>query len=84
MTSRGRVLHAWGVEEATHGHRMMLGDPEIRPHVGDQLGLIDRTLTPDRIGLDVVVEKLVGIQVIGGKDQKHGAADQPDRKAARL
>ena len=62
MTSRGRVLHAWGVEEATHGHRMMLGDPEIRPHVGDQLGLIDRTLTPDRVGLHVVVEKLVGFK----------------------
>ena len=58
MTSRGRVSHARGVEEATHGHRMMLDDPEIRPHVGDQLGLIDRTLTPDRVGLDVVVEKL--------------------------
>ena len=48
MTSGRRVPHARRVEKATHCCGMVLGDPEIRSHVGDQLRLVHRGHSPNR------------------------------------
>ncbi len=68
----GSVTHAWVVEVAADFRRLPLSAPKIPAHIGHQLAFSVRALSSDRVGLDILVETLIRIEIrtVAGRKTK--------------
>ncbi len=76
----GSVTHTWVVEVAADFRRLPLSAPKIPAHIGHQLALSVGALSSDRVGLDILVETLIRIEiraVAREKDQAKTGAEPP-------
>ena len=64
------------MEVALHNLRLFLCASQVTADVRDQLILIGRTPTPDRVALDVLVEEFVGIELgaVPGQEEQPESA----------
>jgi hypothetical protein len=51
------------MEAASHLSWPALGAPEVPPHVVHRFGVVPGALPSDRVGLDVLVEELIGVEM---------------------
>src|SRR3972149_1082063 len=62
LHSRRSIANVGLLEVAADLLRPTLRTPQKTPHIAHELPLVAGALSPDRIGLDILVEQLVGIQ----------------------